>query len=441
MTINKILRLIVALAVLALLVAGGAHWYLQQKVESALEDFIKELYPVAVISYENTSSSLLDSSIGVENLTINPRAVRDEIKIERVVFHAPDIKFLIDAEEVLKNGDIPEKMRISITGLTISTDGGIARSIDKDATPPTLGARDNAYGCADVKQFGFSELAEMGYEQVSVDLDLSYEYNPAAGELEMSSLWSNRQMFELEIAGIFEVENSGFKLDRIDRLFDLMSSMQITYRDLGFNQSTIDYCNRNREDQDYVSAHIEAFKLDLQDKLGIVPSKPLIDAYRTFMLNSGVINITSNLRQPMNPEYFSLYKPRDVILLLRPDITVNGQAVDIPYADLLKASADKPDEEKATADTNVENKPVPEPEPQKYTEFSAVEIPQLAEHIGDMVRVTTKEGTIRTGILIDTSRSRIKVEINHRGGSVTYPIYVNTIAKTEVKELPPSGTQ
>ncbi len=441
MIISKILRLIVALAVLALLVAGGAHWYLQQKVESALEDFIKELYPVAVISYQNTSSSLLDSSIGVESLTINPRAVRDEIKIERIVFHAPNIKFLIDAEEVLKNGDIPEKMRVSITGLTISTDGGIARAIDKEASAPTLGARDNAYGCADVKQFGFSELAEMGYEQVSVDLDLSYEYNPAVGELRMSSLWSNRQMFELEIAGIFEVENSGFKLDQIDRLFDLMSSMQITYRDLGFNQSTIDYCNRNRGDKEYVSAHIEAFKQDLQDKLGIIPSKPLVDAYRTFMQESGIINITSNLRQPMNPEYFSLYKPRDVILLLRPDITVNGQAVDIPYADLLKASAEKPDKEKPAENTVAEQETISDPQPRKSAEFAAVEIPQLAEHIGDMVRVTTKQGTTRTGILIDTSRSRIKVEVNHRGGSVTYPIYVSTIAKTEVKELPPTGAQ
>jgi hypothetical protein len=436
MIISKIIRITIALTVLALLGAAGAHWYLQHKVENLVEETIKELYPVAVISYEDTYSSLLDSSIGVERLTINPRAVRDEIKIERIVFQAPSIRFLLDAEKELENGDIPEKMRISFENVTLSTEGNIARSISRNSSSPGLGARDTAYGCAAVKQFGFSELAEMGYEQISIDLNLSYEYNPSIGNLNVSSLWSNRRMFELEILGIFEVENHQFKLDQTDRLFDLMSRMKITYRDLGFNQNTIDFCNIQRGDQDYVSAHIEAFKQDLQKQLNIVPSNALVEAYRTFMLESGVIDISSNLQSAINPDHLALYSPKDLILLVRPDITVNGQPVDIPYADLLKDSPGETESEE-TAST----KTIIVPESGNKPEYVTVTIPQLADHIGDLVRVKTKQGTTRTGILVDTSRSRIKVEISHRGGSATYPIYVRNIAHTEVMEIPKTDVQ
>jgi hypothetical protein len=401
-----------------------------------VEGIITELYPIAVISYEDTYTSILNNSIGVEKLTINPRAVRDEIKIDRIVFQAPSIQFLMDAEKELENGDIPEKMRITLENVAISTEGKIASSIDKDSTEPGLGARDTAYACADVKQFGFSEMAEMGYDQLNIDLDFSYEYNPSVGNLNVSALWSNRQMFELEISGIFDVQSHQFKFEQIERLFDLMSSMNITYRDLGFNQTTTDYCNSLRGDQNYVTEHIEAFKQDLQKQLNIVPSDALIEAYRTFMLESGVIDISTNLQRAINPDHLALYSPKDVILLVRPEITVNGQAVDIPYDDLLKASPDEADPQQ-----NAGAKPAIAPGSGSKSEFVAVAIPQLANHIGDMVRVKTKQGITRTGILMDTSESRIKVEISHLGGSATYPIYKRNITHTEVKELPPTATQ
>lgn len=435
MTLNRIFSRVVTLAIVALLGAAGVHWYLQHKVESVLQDIIKELYPIAVIKYEDTNSSLLNSSIGVEKLTINPRAVRDEIAIESIIFQVPNLKFLIDAKSELKNGNIPKKLRISINGLSINTDGGIARSIDKNTPPPSLGARDNAYGCANIKQFKFYELGEMGYDRLNTDLTLNYEYNSMLSELYVTALWSNRQMFELEITGTFEVEDHEFKLDQIKSLSDEMSNMKISYRDLGYNQRTIDYCNHNRGDHDYISAHIEAFKQDLKDKLSIIPSSALVESYRAFMMNSGVIDISSHLQHTINPKYLALYNPKDAVLLLRPDITVNGQPVDIPYADLLKA-ADDSNETQPEKDDVAEKDIVLKP--RITTEFVDIGITQLAQYIGDMVRIQTKQGVTRTGILIDVDTKKILVEVSHRGGAITYPIEIKSITNTEVMELPPA---
>jgi hypothetical protein len=434
--ITKLRRLTIALTVLTLLGVIGTHWYLQNKAENLMKGIIHELYPIAVISYEDTFSSLWNSSIGVEQLTINPRTVRGEIKIERIVFQAPNLNFLIDAEKALENGDIPEKMRITIHNFNISTKGNIAKTLYGNSSSPELGARENAYACADVKQFGYLELAEMGYERINVDLNISYEYNPMDTDLRISASWSNRQMFEMEISSIFKVESNRFKFDQIKRLFKQMSSLEITYSDLGFNQRTIDYCNELRGDQDYVSAHIKAFKQDLWKQLKIVPSNALIKAYRTFMVKSGVIEISSNMQRSINPEYLSLYSPEGVILLLRPDITVNGQSVDIPYDALLKDSPSKADPKEYPSVINHKL-----PKSATIVEYVKVTTPQLAEHIGDMVRVKTKQGSTRTGILVDTTSSRIKVEVSYRGGTVIYPIFVNNIADTEVMELPPTGTQ
>jgi len=438
MKLTNIFSRTVPLAFLALLGVAGTKWYLQNKVETVLEETIKKLYPIAAIKYEDTYSSLLDSSIGVENVTINPRAVRDEIKIERIVFQAPNIKFLLDAKSEFESGNIPKKMLISINGFTINTSGGISRLLDNNTPPPALGARDNAYGCADVNQFKFSELNEMGYDQLSVDLTLNYQYNPAINELDVTALWSNRLMFEFEITGIFEVENSKFKLNQTRGLFDRMSSAKIAYRDLGYNRSTIDYCNHYRGDRNYISAHIKTFKKDLENELNLIPSNKLVAAYRKFMLNSGVIKITSDLQHPINPKYLALYKPRDAVLLVRPEITVNDQTVDIPYADLLNASG-KLTEKKPTKDNSTEKEIVLKP--RNNTEFITVDIQQLAEYIGDMVRIKTKRGITREGILIDVDTMKVKVEVSRRGGVITYPIQVSSITNTEVKELLPINSQ
>jgi hypothetical protein len=429
MTLKKIFGRTVTLGFIALIIAGGIHWYLHIKVESALEDIIKKMYPVAVVKYEDTYSSLLNSSIGVEKVTINPRAVRDEIEIERIVFQAPNLNFLLDAKKELESGNIPEKMRISIDGFTLDSSGSIAKLLDKNMPPPSLGARDNAYGCSDIKQFGFSELEEMGYKQMIIGVTLDYQYYPSIQELEVTTLWSNREMFELKIESIFEVENKDFKLNKVRRLFDKMSTVNLTYRDLGYNQSTIRYCNLNRGDKNYVSAHIDAFKQDLKKELGLIPSSELVQAYKRFMLGSGVINISSDLQRAINPEHLALYKPRDAVLLLRPEITVNDQPVNIPYTDLLKTSGKKDTAKKVTVEKTIVLKP------RNKSEFIDVDIDQLAQHVGDIVRIKTKHGITRTGTLIDFDIAKIKVEVGHRGGAVTYPITVKTITSTEVMEL------
>jgi len=120
-----------------------------------------------------------------------------------------------------------------------------------------------------------------------------------------------------------------------------MSSAQIDYTDLGFNQRSIDFCNQERDDENYVNAHIDAFKDDLSAQLGIVPSEDLVDAYRIFMEISSTISISTNLQQSINPSDLIFYHPIDVIQLLRPDILVNDESVDIPYNELLSAEGIK----------------------------------------------------------------------------------------------------
>jgi hypothetical protein len=435
MIINKVPSLTIAITFLVLLGSVGTNWYLQSKVDNFVDEIIKELYPIAVIKYEDTYSSLWNSSVGVEQLTVNPRAARGEIKIDRIVFHAPNLKFLMDAETALEKGDIPRKMRITFHNLNLSTEGHIAKTIDKNASSPKLGARDKAYACADVEQFGFSELAEMGYERLSIDLDVSYEYDSRDAELNASARWSNRQMFEFKLSSVFDVEETRFKINQTKQLFNQMSRLKMTYRDLGLNRKTIDYCNQQRGDQEYVSAHIEAFKQDLSNQLNINPTNRLVEAYRNFMLESGVIEISSNMQNAVNPKYFGLYSPEDMILLVRPEITVNGQSVDIPFDALLTDSQrrDGVEENPSIREQNALSS-------DRKHEYVKVSLSQLAEHIGDMVRVKTRQGTTRTGILIGTSQSRIKVEVSYRGGTATYPIFLDNIADTEVKELPPTGT-
>jgi hypothetical protein len=277
----------------------------------------------------------------------------------------------------------------------------------------------------------------MGYERINVDLDISYEYDPREDELNISALWSNRAMFELVISSLFDVQKSHFKLNQTKQLFDKMSSLRITYRDLGLNRKTIDYCNQRRGDQGYLSAHIEAFKQDLKKQYNLTPTSELVEAYRDFMLESGEIKISSNLQQAINPEHLGLYRQEDVVLLLRPDITVNNRSVDIPFDALQVAhtATDLAEETKPSVSNRVA--PVAGNKP----EFQKVSISKLAKHIGDRVRVETKQGTIRTGILTATSQSRIKVEISYQGGKVIYPIFINNIVATQVMELPATDAQ
>lgn len=430
-------RLIVTLVIVAMLGTAGGHWYIRNKVENVVEDIVKKLRPFAVIKYDSIYSSLLDSSVGVENITINPRAVRDDIRIESIIFHAPNLMFLIDAKDELETGDIPEQIGVSIHGFAIDTNGGLSRVLDNNAKRPTLGARDNAYGCGDVKRFGFAELKNMGYEQLSTDMVLDYQLDSVGSQFNLTLLWTSSDMFELKIESNFEVEKDKLKLDRVKSIFNKMSSAYLTYRDLGYNQRTVEYCNNIRGDTNYISAHIDAFKQDLLNELGIVPSKVLVDAYRKFMQNSGVISIDSDLSQAINPRYLSNYSPRNVVLLLRPEIEVNGQLVDIPYDKLLGTSK-QIDVSKAAIDGGKETKQSSNNSATDL-EFKHTGVEQLHKHIGDMVRIKTKHGKSRKGILVEADGGKVKVEVSRRGGRITYPITTKSIVTAEVMPLPPFG--
>jgi len=184
-----------------------------------MEKVITMLYPYAVIKYDGIYSSFLDSSIGLEKVSISPRMFRDEIQLERIIFHAPSLGFLKDAQEELEDGNIPERMGITLDGLTLDMTGQFAKRMNKDRTPPALGSRSNAYGCHKTRKFKPEQLADMGYDVFSSDLKMNYQFYPHKDEFYVSAQFRNRQMFEVDLESYFKIKKGKFKVDNIDRLF------------------------------------------------------------------------------------------------------------------------------------------------------------------------------------------------------------------------------
>ncbi len=419
---------------------GGLKLYLHHRYSTALDAAIQEASPFVGIRYQGLSTTL-GGEVSVEGITITPHAeFTDQVRIEAVRVVTSGLQDLMNIEESVERGEIPQKLRLVVEGLEVPMDGFTMSHLDgsTDAVNSRI-AEHVSPGCGDIQHIGPRYYPELGYQRVISDFSLGYEFDESRGAMDIDLHGAMRGMAAVSVHTVV----TGFASPSVQAA--LMSEppspslMEITYRDESFTDRVTKFCaarsgqtveayidRETRRDADYYAL-----------TWGIIPSPGLLDAYRKFLESPGEIRMVMDPGSAIDARSLGAYRPEDLPALLGLVVYVNDEFVEdlgfrsapTPMVELRKALR-RPRPTKAEVNT----------EPRIVPRYHKVRVRELPEHVGRRVRVHTTEGVVREGKLSGVKDGRIVAKTSTHGGSMEYIVPFSRVRRVEVYYAQPEKT-
>ena len=124
-------RNILLIGVLAILIIYAAiKGLVYFKFKNAVDTASAQMRIFATLQYDGISSSLLDSSVSIHNVSILPSGFEDGVKIDTITLRTPDVSYLIKGVGG-KRGEFPERLHLSMKGLKIDLYGSMVDKLEQ----------------------------------------------------------------------------------------------------------------------------------------------------------------------------------------------------------------------------------------------------------------------------------------------------------------------
>ena len=431
--------IVVFLTAIAIASFLGFKLYLDHQVKLKVDSVIQSLWSFATVEYENLDVGL-GGRVELSGVTVRPFETNDEIKVATVSAHIPDLEFLLDAEDALAAGEIPENMTLSISGLEIDTQGGLLQG----ARQALVSAEGEEVLCLS-DEGKYALLADLGYEKLIMRGQLGYSYDPGTSRLKLFSNGEDAGIsaydleVELKLPLASEMAAGSFASGRFLRA-------KFNYKDTGYNEKLIAYCSVKLG----VSAeHFLQSKThyNTSGRTGWVFGDGLRRAYYQFSRPDGSIFVSATPGEPVAPMSLLFYAPQDLVRELGIAVNVNGEPVEdlrIDISDgkvpktkapreavqsaLIKGLAEKVLGEGALEKENEAND-TPKELVGRYVPAS---VDRISSYVGRKVRVFTVTGFTRAGKLTKVRDGEAVVMWNVGRGEMAANIPVNSIKRIEL---------
>jgi hypothetical protein len=445
LTFRNLLGITLLIAGVAYVAAKGLVYY---KFKNSVDTASAQMRIFATLQYEGISSSLLDSSVTLENVSILPSGFEDGIKIDSITLRTQDISYLLKGFDS-RRGEFPKRLGISMKGLKIDLYGSMVdqlervsnqlRNMMKGLVPST---------CGNKLYLGPAEYREMGYDILNSDLDFSYKFTDQG--IEMTYNWVTREV----AAAIMVMKMTGPTRPTAMAVMNnppQLTEISFAYQDLDYTKRSNEYCAKQgkREVAQYIEAEVNKPDTAYALQWGFVPGPGLKQAYKDFLTNPGSVSLTIRPPTGFNQNTIGLYKPEELPGLLNMELAVNEQPVtDLSFS--FKAPDTKSSEknEVVTLQDRIstfkdmlqkkddETPLVQQPTPVKKgppPRFHQVALNNLKKYKDRKVRVYTKNNKqIRYGRLAKISGSALHVTQDIHRGEFTMIIPKGDVAKVEV---------
>lgn len=432
------------------LAAGGLKLYLSQRIAEVADRAAQGLSMFADMRYDGTTSSFTGDA-GIENVRILPTTMAGEVRAESVVFHAPNLWFLLNAAGQLEEGQMPERIGLSVNGVEIEWDDPLIQPlVDSNAALGALPV--DALGCGALERFGATELRAMGYHRLRFDMRVDVRMGVDREQFEIDVELHRPKMYRLAVETMFELRSSAKKLTSLAAAQPRIGELQIDYTDEGYGRRRNEFCAE--EIGEPVDAFVERHVRQVQRasrRQGVELGPKLVQAYRRFAAEPGSVQLAMQPSGDVGLSQLQQYPPREWIYLIDPRLSVNGQQVPeitlTPVSTRMASSADGNDEPpadspaSATARTEGERassaaqaQPRPsvsgaEPEPGVASDagsgprgYHELPLAELNAHIGDVIRLRTQFGHEYTGKLLAIDGDTLRIERHLHGGEMTLPV-------------------
>ena len=434
---EKLKYFVLGLLVVVVLAYGGIKAYMYYSLKNHVDRLAQQFSLFGQLKYGDLTTSV-KGSLAVEDLEIRIHGINDEMRIKAIRYQTPNLLYLLQAKKHFEQGRFPESMSLSIEGLNIGLFGEFTDRLEQIISELNFQLQGVNPLCGGRLFFGPRELRDMGYEEITSDIQMGYLFDPANALVIVSINSSTRDMAALEIQSIIEgISNTSFtnmaQPDNPPRL-----KATINYTDQSYTKRQTEYCAGLSKlgINEYIAAEANQRPAYYGLTWGIVPGPGLRQAYGAFLTNPGQIDVSLELPESVTPDNVHLFKPEDIPGLLNLQVSVNGEAVKDLSFDFYKGK-------KLDLSGNIDRlfatpeaapvAPLREKKIVKYeTKYHTVPVSSLEKYVGEEVRLQTTSGKTRLGFLTKIGSNVAHVEQRVHRGRFTMTVPLGSIAKAEV---------
>ena len=436
---QKLKFFVLGLLVIGGLVYGGIKAYMYYSLKSEMDQLARQFSLFGQLEYGGLSTSLA-GSLSVHNLSLRIHGMDDEVRIKTIRYQTPNLWYLLQDSQQVEKGRIPERLSLSIEGLTLDLFGEFTDRLEEVISELNFQLQGVNPLCGGRLFFGPSELRDMGYEEISGDMHIGYRFDAPNAQIVIDITSNTRDMAAVSMQGLIDgVSDTAFMSFIQPGNQPRLSRVTVNYTDQSYTRRQVEYCAglSKLESNEYIEAEANQQPVYYGYLWGIVPGPGLRQAYRAFLSDPGQVNLSFELPESVNPATVELFKPEDIPGLLNLQLSVNGNAV----TDLSFSFYEGQQLDVGSKFENLFAKPgaAPAPRPNREkkivrqeTRYHVVPIAGLKKYVGEEVRLQTSTGQRRLGFLVSIGSNVAHVEQRVHGGKFTMQVPVGSITKAEV---------
>ncbi len=433
---KKIFWGIVFVSVASIVSFKGYLWF---QVYQQLSEIKTQVAPFATVKY-GWIYSTFDGEVGVRDIKITPFLLKGTISIDELSLKVKNAAELFKLRDKLAQRIPPDELLIKTTNMSFPLDGQFDEflgSLEGDSEASQPGDIFNPFGvysCGDTVAVEGAELRAMGYDRFTVSSEIGYRFEPLSKTLTFDAVVDSESMGRSELnvnVGVSEPD-----------IYDLMGSQTLpeinravwSFNDGGYYRRLSFYCGKKTETERkrYVEQATQEWDADLKDH-GITLNGALVDAYRRYILDGGLLSVEVSPDRDIDYASLSLFSANDIVSMLNLRITLNGTRLnDLTLEVDTKqfaggAQYGEPAQSNERDSLAVQAEPLVVEKSYKDTELEVADTFLKRRTMIELDTGKTVEGVI---ILVD--EHIIEVEQIVTGGKVGYPLRKRNITSFKV---------
>ncbi len=435
---EKLKYLVLGLLVVVVLAYGGIKAYMYYSLKNKMDLLAQQFSLVGQLKYGDLTTSV-KGSLTVKDLEIRLHDMDDELRIKAIHYQTPNLLYLLQANKKLEEGRIPESLSLSIEGLNIGLFGEFTDRLEQFVSDLNFQLQGVNPLCGGRLFFGPRELRDMGYEEITSDIQIGYRFDRANAQIIVDIISSTKDIAAARIQGIIAriVDTSFISMMQPDHR-PRLGQITFNYIDQSYTKRFTKYCAglSKLELNEYIAAEANQQPVYYSYTWGFVPGPGLRQAYGAFLTKPEQIEVSLELPEAVTPKNLHLFKPEDIPGLLDLQVSVNGEAVKDLSFDFYKG-------QKLDLSGNIDRlfaqpgatpaAPLREKKIAKYeTKYHIVPVSGLKKYIGEEVRLQTTTGKTRLGYLTKIGSKVANVEQRVHRGRFTMQVPLGSITKAEV---------
>ncbi len=280
---NFMKRLLIVLVVLLVAGLATAQYKISSSVADGLDAAKRAMRGHAQFDYSDVSTTL-SGDIEISDVQFTSPAGQ-AIHADKIALITGSLWQLLTLEDTFKNNEIPEHLAVSVEGLLVDA------ALFNNAGQANPMSRLDTAGCGERRFFDRSDLKDMGYDMLTLDMKMGYQLAKGDNRLVLTlDMISRDQMaVDLEMTTRLPYAPSiagmaGGDLAKASQL----TNATIRIEDLGYLERSLAFCadETGMDTAAYREHHLTAW-LDAWHNLGLEPSDSLVDIYRDYATNPG----------------------------------------------------------------------------------------------------------------------------------------------------------